>query len=229
MAVTVRLSAKAFVTKQEIREALFTETSEVDRTDDELNTLYNFVNWVSEGIESFVGQPVIQKTVIEHNDGGGEYIFFTTLPVASCTAVTEDAIELTEGTDYLYDPDLGAVRRLLTDATTPTASTFATGPMLVECEYIAGYGTQVREAVTYDPPLGEGEEGDPTLGELLSVTGVPEDFKLATYIWVQSLWEKGPANYSPEQGSATGSRAAIPYAVKEILRNRVLQVHWIGS
>ena len=212
MSSTVQLSTKAVVTKTEIREALFTDTSEVNRTDDELNTLYNFVNWVSEGIESFVGQPIIQKTVVEYNDGGGEYIFLTTLPVVLVSAVTENGIALVSGTDYIYDPDLAAVRRL-SENDPLLASIFKAGTMATRVVYTAGYGTQVRDGAN----------------ELTSVTSVPEDFKLATYVWVQNLWEKGPANYSPEQGNATGSRAAIPYAVKEILRNRVLQVHWIGS
>ena len=212
MSSTVQLSTKAVVTKTEIREALFTDTSEVNRTDDELNTLYNFVNWVSEGIESFVGQPIIQKTVVEYNDGGGEYIFLTTLPVVLVSAVTENGIALVSGTDYIYDPDLVAVRRL-SENDPLSASIFKAGTMATRVVYTAGYGTQVRDGAN----------------ELTSVTSVPEDFKLATYVWVQNLWEKGPANYSPEQGNATGSRAAIPYAVKEILRNRVLQVHWIGS
>ena len=212
MSSTVQLSTKAVVTKTEIREALFTDTSEVNRTDDELNTLYNFVNWVSEGIESFVGQPIIQKTVVEYNDGGGEYIFLTTLPVVLVSAVTENGIALVSGTDYIYDPDLAAVRRL-SETDSLLASIFKAGTMATRVVYTAGYGVQVRDGSN----------------ELTSVTSVPEDFKLATYVWVQNLWEKGPANYSPDQGNPTGSRAAIPYAVKEILRNRVLQVHWIGS
>jgi hypothetical protein len=212
MSATVQLSTRAFVTKKEIREALFTATSEADRTDDELNTLYNFVNWATEGIESFVGQPIIQKSVTEYNDGGGEYIFLTSLPVVSISTVTEDSIVLGSGTDYIYDPGLVAIRRLTTDNPL-VASTFKAGTMANKVVYLSGYGTQTRDGNN----------------ELTSVTSVPEDFKLAAYIWVQNLWEKGPANYSPDQGSPTGSRAAIPYAVKEILRNRVLQVHWIGS
>jgi hypothetical protein len=215
MAPTVALSTKAFVTKQEIREALFVDTAEVSRTDDELNTLYNFINWVSAGIESFVGSPIIQRSYTEYSDGGGEYIFLTTLPVVSVTTVTERGIPLTAGTDFVYDSDLVAIRRLSSDASDIyTASTFDSGTRAIAVTYIGGYGTQTRA-----------QQG----GELTSVANVPEDFKMATYIWVQSLWEKGPANYSPEQGNPTGSRAAIPYAVKEILRNRVLQVHWIGG
>jgi len=212
MASTVQLSTKAFVTKAEIREAIFVDTSEVSRTDDELNTLYGFVNWVSDALEAFIGMPIIQKSVTEYNDGGGEYIFLTTLPVVSVSSVTEKGIALVAGTDYVYDPDYAAVRKITT-ADPYVSSTFLAGSMANRVVYVAGYGTQNLDVN----------------GELTSVSLIPEDFKLAAYIWVQHLWAKGPQNYSPEQGEATGGRAAIPYAVKELMRNRVPQVHWIGS
>ena len=212
MASTVQLSTKAFVTKTEIREAIFVDTSEVSRTDDELNTLYGFVNWVSDALEAFIGAPIIQKSVTEYNDGGGEYIFLTSLPVVTVSSVTEKGIALAAGTDYVYDPDYIAVRKITT-ADAYVASTFLTGSMANKVIYVSGYGTQTRDGSN----------------ELTSVSLVPEDFKLATYIWVQHLWAKGPQNYSPEQGEATGGRAAIPYAVKELMRNRIPQVHWIGS
>jgi len=212
MAPTVQLSTKAFVTKTEIREAIFIDTSEVSRTDDELNTLYGFVNWVCEALEAFVNIPIIQKSVTEYDDGGGEYIFLTSLPVVSVSSVTENNVALVAGTDYVYDPDYVAVRKVTT-ADPFVASTFLPGTMINKVVYISGYGTQNRDG----------------LGELTSVSLVPEDFKLAAYSWVQHLWAKGPQNYTPEQGEATGGRAAIPYVVKELMRNRVPQVHWIGS
>lgn len=210
MTPTVQLTDTAFVTKQEIREAIFVENAEVDRSDDELNTLYNMINWVCDAVESRVGFPVIQRSYTEYSDGGGEYIFATHTPVVSITSVIESGVALTDGTQYLFDPDLGAVRRTVDDDAT-SASTFASGPKAVALEYVAGYGVQNRVA-----------------GELTSVTGVPEDLKLAVYIWIQHLWAKGPANYTPEQGHATGSRAAIPYEVKEILTSRSTGIHWIG-
>jgi hypothetical protein len=212
MASTVQLSTRAFVTKKEIREAIFVENAEADRTDDELNTLYNFVNWVSESIEAYCSSPVIQQTITEYNDGGGEYVFLTTLPVVSITSVTEEGVALQSDTAFVYDPDLAAVRRV-SDTDVYVASTFLAGTKIVKVEYKAGYGTQTRA------PVG---------GELTSVSGVPEDFKLAAYTWIQTLWSKGPANYSPQVGNPSGFAAAIPYQVKELLRNRVLHVHWIG-
>ena len=211
MAVTVTLSNKAFVTKEEVREALFAASSEVDRTENELNVLYRMINDVCEGIESFVTSPIIQRSCTEYDDGGGEYVFLTTLPAISVTTVKELGISLTGGVDYVFDESTASVRRLYTDVY--TASTFSSGTKAVEIVYLAGYGTQTR---------------DPGTNELTSVTNVPDDFKLAAQIWIDHLWAKGPANYSPEQGQSTGTRASIPYEVKEILRNRVLQVHWIG-
>lgn len=212
MAPTVALSTKAFVTKKEIREALFVDSAEVSRTDEELNTLYNMVNWVSEGIEAFVGSYVIQSSITEYSDGGEEYVFLTKLPAVSVTTVKELGITLTANTDYVFDSDMAAIRRLNSTASDVyTASTFESGTKAVMVTYVSGYGTQTRSN-----------------GDLTSVTDVPEDFKMAAYIWVDHLWNKGPANYSPELGTATGTRAAIPYAVKEILRNRIQQVHWIG-
>jgi len=211
MAVTVALSAKAFVTKKEIREALFVDSQEVSRTDEELNTLYWMVNDVCSAIEAFIAGPVIQKSYTQVDNGGGEYVFLTTLPVVSVTTVTERGVTLSAGTDFVYDEEVAAIRRLSSYATDVyTASDFASGTKAVVVTYVAGYGTQTV-----------------TNGELVS-TNVPEDFKLACYIWVEHLWAKGPSNYSPEVGVATGTRAAIPYSVKEILRNRILHVHWIG-
>jgi len=212
MAVTVALSTKAFVTKKEIREALFVDSAEVSRSDEELNTLYWMVNDVCEGVEAFLNHcPVIQRSYTQYDDGGGEYVFMTTLPVVSITTVTELGIALTDGAEgYVYDPDLAAIRRVTDDVYKSTS--FASGTKSIVTTYVAGYGTQTRDQS----------------GELVSVSDVPDDFKLACYIWVEHLWNKGPANYSPEVGVAVGTRAAIPYSVKEILRNRVLHVHWIG-
>lgn len=214
MAPSVALSTQAFITKQEIREAIFTDTAETDRADDELNTLYNMVNWVCAAVEERVNIPIIQQTYIEYFDGGGEYVFLTRTPVVSITSVTEDDVTLTASVadGYKFDQALGAVRRLSpTDAT--VASTFTEGILNVKVEYKAGFGTQTRA-----------QQG----GELTSVSGVPDDYKLAAYAWIQHLWAKGPENYTPEQGYATGSRAAIPYEVKEILISHQGQQHWVG-
>lgn len=211
MAPTVALTTKAFVTKDEIRDALFVNSDEVDRTDEELDTVYRMINWVCEAIESRVNIPVIQRSITEYSDGGGEFVFLTSIPVVSVTSVTERGTLLVADTDYVFDQDLGAARRILAGSDPTIASTFKSGPKAVKVVYVAGYGTQTI-----------------VNGEVTAVIGVPEDLKLAAYIWLNHLWKNGPENFSAEQGHATGSRAAIPYQVKEVLISRPTGAHWIG-
>lgn len=195
MTVTAQLSEKAFLTKEEIREYLFVENTEQERTDTELNTLYRIANGIFAAVENYVGRPIIvQEDIVQYDGGGAADVFLRKRPVTAVTEVLESGVALTALTDYDVELESGIIVRL--------TGTFLAGIRTVKVTYNAGYGTQTRDGG----------------GELLSVTGVPDDFKLAAFIWLLQAWRHGPENYSPQQSETVGRwGAAIPNEVKDIL------------
>ncbi len=193
--ITEKLSARVFVTKAEIREAMFVESAEQDRTDEELNALYRLANMVCSGIENHIRKPIIIQQFVQYDGDGDEEIFLKRRPVVAVSEVL-DVVENTvwPSTDYAVDLDTGIVTSLI--------GSFPSGTHAVKVTYTAGYGTQTRDVDD----------------ELTLVTDVPDDLKLAAFTWLLQSWRQGPENYSPQQSETVGRwGTGIPKEVVEIL------------
>jgi hypothetical protein len=182
------LAANAFLTKQEVREFIFSnDQSEGERTPSELNVLYQLVNSICSAIEKQTNAYMIRRSsLVYYDDGGHEDIFLPHGPLVEVTELVENDVTLTVTTDYVVNVDDEAIIKV--------SGNFLSGPKIVKVTYTAGYGLQVL-----------------TGSEVTSVTGIPEDVRLAALMWIRQAWKAGPENYTPQQGEL-GGRFSISIA-----------------
>ncbi len=122
---------------------------------------------VCEAVEEYLRRPVVARSLSKRSDGGGRHIFLKHMSPGylSVTSAVEDGKTLVSGTDYLVYEDEGYVARVSGSAFTD----WAKGPQIVTIIYTAGVAQ--------------------------TVSGVPENVKLAAKIGVKHFLRLGPDDY----------------------------------
>ena len=214
MARTVFPSAGALATEGEVQRAVWRQGALspgiADFSDEEQDLLCMLLNAVSDALDLSLGGTALKKLWTEKYDGGEEFIILRRRPVWEVVSLKELGQNLLQGTDYIFYPETGALRKLPSllgwwpPSPRPTVRSvrWAPYPQAVEVVYHAGWARQERSPS----------------GELIAVRYEPggEGIREAVLLWCSQLWNVGPASftYLITQGGAQIEQGMPPQVEK---------------